>query len=113
MGRRSTERLFFVEYPVPPLLRALLDERANHPGKYADALINGFSRKARMAQDQGCASCGLSLQKHAVIGFLNRYFRPLATCRSGRLSLTEASIDIKSPPQKISLHSEKELRCNG
>lgn len=36
-----------------------------------------------------------------------------AACHADRLLLTEIGIDVKSPPQKISLHSEKELRCNG
>lgn len=40
-------------------------------------------------------------------------FRSEVACRDERLLLTEVSIDVKSPPQKISLHSEKELRCNG
>lgn len=38
---------------------------------------------------------------------------PEAACHTDRFLLTEIGLDVKSPPRKISWHSEKELRCNG
>ncbi len=66
MGRRSAERLFFVEYRVPSLLRAPLYDRANPPGKYADALINGFSRKARYSPGSRLRLLRISSMWHAI-----------------------------------------------